>query len=335
MKRLFSLLLIAIASQPFGANSQTREALHILATYPVSGNGSWDYLSLQPHSNQLFISHGNEVNIIDKNNGDSLGCVKGLNGVHGIAYVPQLNKGYITSGRDNAVVVIDLTTHAILKKINGGQNPDAITYDTRLHKLIVSNGKSKDLSLIDPETDLVTSTIALDGKPEVALSDGKNIYVNLEDKSEIAVVDIQSAKVIKRWSLAPFEAPTGMVIDLKNHLLFTACSNSKKLVIINFLTGKILNSLPIGEDCDGLWFDPELKRIYASNREGTVTVIKQIAPQSFKVLANVVTKPGARTITGDAASHKIYVSAADTKKQNGNERPSIVPGSFTVTVLGY
>ncbi len=333
----FALLLLftALWCYPASTIAQQKAILKVIATFPISGDGGWDYLAIQPGTDKLFVSHGKEVNIIDKNHGDSLGCIKGLNGVHGIAFVTHLNKGYITSGRDNTVVVFDLKTHTILHKINGGLNPDGIVYDARLHKLIVSNGKSNSLSLIDPKTDKISATIDLGGRPEVALSDGKNIFVNLEDKSEIAVVDVQSGLVVKRWPLTPLEAPSGMALDIKNHRLFTACSDSEKMMVIDYSNGKTITVLPIGEDCDGLWFDKAKATIFASNKGGTVTVIKQLTANAYKVIANVKTQFGAKTITGDEGTHKIYVSTATLKKDSGSDKTTIVPGTFKVMVLGY
>lgn len=309
--------------------------LHLLSTFAIGGDGGWDYLSVQPSSNKLYVSHGTEVAVVNKTTGDSIGAIKNLNGVHGIAFVTALNKGYISNGRGNNVVVFDLTTFKTVTAIAGGENPDAIFYESSIKRIIVCNGKSKDLTFIDPAVDKAVGTVAVDGRPETAVSNGKRLFVNLEDKSEIAAIDLTDGNVKQRWPLKPDEAPTGLAIDEKSNLLFTACSDTKQLLVIDAASGKIKQRLPIGEDCDGVDFDKKKETIYASNRGGTLTVIKQKGAGAYVVEAALATKYGARTLAVDPETHNVYLPAATVQKGSGEEKPKLVPSTFGVLVFGY
>ena len=318
------------------ATAQQQVDIHLLNTFHIASSGGWDYLAIQPNSNKLFVSHGTQVNIIDKNNGDSIGVIPNTTGVHGIAFVPALNKGFTSNGKLNTVTVFDLKTNAVLTQVPTGEGPDAIFYEPFSKRIITCNGRSKNLSLIDPVTDKLTATISLIGRPETAVGDNAGkIYVNLEDKSMIAVVNIATNTVENNWPLAPGEAPTGLAIDTKTRRLFAGCSDNKLLVILDATTGKLIDKLPIGDHCDGVEFDPALNVIYASNGDGTLTVIHETSKDKFVVEANIPTKKGARTIAIDHTTHKIYLPTADMEPPaKQGERSKMIPGSFQVLVLG-
>ena len=249
--------------------------MKITDTFHIQSGGGWDYILADEASNKLYVSHGTQVNVLDKNTGDSLGILSNTNGVHGIALVHSLGKGFTSNGRTNNVTVFDLNTLQVLDSIATGENPDAIFYDDYSKKVITCNGRSKDLTIIDPQTNKVIATISLSGKPETAVSDGAGkIYVNNEDKSEIEVVDVNKNIVLHSWSIAPGEAPSGLSIDRATKRLFAGCEN-KLLMIINTENGNVVTQLPIGDGCDGIAFDSTLKTIYSSNGEGTLTVIKE------------------------------------------------------------
>ena len=311
--------------------------VRLLNTYHITSPGGWDYIALEPNSNNLFVSHSSQVNIVDKNTGDSLGVIPNTTGVHGIAFVPALNKGYTSNGRLNTVTVFDLKTFAVLSQINVGQNPDAIFYDEFSKRIVTCNGRSKDLSFVDPVTEKVTATIKLDGKPETAVSNNAGkIFVNIEDKSEVVEIDAVKFEILNTWSIAPGEAPTGLAYDAKTKRLFAGCGDNKLLIVLDADNGKIIDKISIGEGCDGVAFDAGLKNIYASNGEGTLTVIKEISADKYEVVENAKTKKSARTICVDEKTHKIYLPAADlSKPEKEGDRPRMIPSSFQVMVLGY
>jgi len=333
MKKITAIAML-VATMTASNKTFAQPGYHLTDTFHIQSSGGWDYIAADANSNRLYVSHSTQVNILDKNTGDSLGVIPNTTGVHGIAFVHDLGKGYTSNGRINTVTVFDLKTANIITQISTGQNPDAIFYDDYSKKIITCNGRSKSLSVIDPSTDQVVATIPLSGKPETAVSDGKGkVFVNNEDKSEIIVVDITKDSVINNWSIAPGESPSGLSIDRNTNRLFAGCDN-KLMMVIDATNGKVVSQLPIGDGCDGTAFDATLKYAYASCGDGTLTVVKEVSKDDFKVLENVTTKKGARTITVDAQTHNVYLPTADfLPSANENERPKMIPGTFQVLML--
>jgi YVTN family beta-propeller protein len=314
------------------SSAQNASGYAVAKTFHIASSGGWDYIAVGPDNNRLYVSHGTQVNIIDEKTGDSVGIIPNTTGVHGIAFVASMKKGYTSNGRLNNVTVFDLNTNQIITQIATGQNPDAIMYDNFSKKIITCNGRSKNLSVIDPATDKVVATIAVDGKPETAVSDeaGK-IYVNIEDKNEIAVVNISAGKVENNWSIAPAEGPTGLAIDIKTKRLFAGCD--KLLVVVDATNGHVINKLKIADGCDGVAFDNNLKYIFASCGEGKLSIIQEINGDTFKVIDNIETKRSARTLAIDEQTHEVFLPAADTEKSVGTERPKQIAGTFQVLVV--
>lgn len=306
-------------------------AQKLVNTFHIASGGGWDYIAV--NGDKLYISHATQVNILDKTTGDSLGIIPNTTGVHGIAFDNSTGKGYTSNGRLNSVTVFDLATRAVLGQVATGVNPDAIMYEPFTKNIITCNGGSKDLSVIDVVKQQVVATIPVGGKPETAVSDhaGK-LYVNIEDKNEIAVVDLKTNTVINRWSLAPGEGPSGLAIDTETKRLFSTCD--KLLVVMDAGNGKIIAKLPIGDGTDGVAFDNSTKTIYASNGEGNITVIKETDNQHYSVTATIPTKKGARTITIDESTHTLYLPTADLDPNTPKgQRPKMIPGTFQVLVV--
>ena len=315
---------------------------HVQNRISIPGNGSWDYLSVDEPTATLFVSHGNEMDVIDlKDNNKLIAIVKDLKGMHGIALVKELDMGYISNGKDNSVTVIDLETYEFVKNIKiTEKNPDAILYDSFSHKVFTFNGGSSDVTVLDVNKLSVVGTIQLPGKPEFAVTDKKGkVFVNIEDKNSICVIDVNTLKVEKTWSIAPGKSPSGLAIDIENHRLFSVCDN-KLMVMVDAETGKVVSTIKIGKNVDGVAFDPVLKRIYTSNGEGTMTVIQQKNADSYSVLENFPTQKGARTIAINSKTHKIYLPTAEynpaPKPSNENPKPRAIikPGSFKVLEVG-
>ena len=310
--------------------AQGTSGFKLTKSYKIASGGGWDYIAVG--FNKIYASHGTQVNILDQNTGDSVGFIPNTTGVHGIAFVASLGKGYTSNGRLNTITVFDIKTNQVLKQISVGTNPDAIMYDEFSKKIITCNGRSNDLSLVDPVTEQVVATIPLEGKPETAVSDkaGK-LFINIEDKSKIAVVDLNTNKVINSWSLSPGEGPTGLAIDLQTKRLFAGCD--KQLIVMDAGDGHIVDKLPIGDGCDGVGFDNGLKFVFASCGEGVLTVIKENAANDFKVIDNVPTKRSARTIAVDEVKHEVYLPAADLEPAQAGQRPRMIPGTFQILVV--
>ena len=301
----------------------------ISRTIKLTGDGGWDYLSVDEINSKLYVSHGNQVNIADLKTGLEAGIIPGTKGVHGIAIANKLNKCFISCGQDSAVVVAELSSFKVISKIKvTGKNPDAIIYDSFSNKVFTFNGGSSNSTVIDAGNLKVIGTIALSGKPEFPQSDGKGkIYVNIEDKNSISLINVSSLKVENTWSIEPGDEPSGLAFDLVNQRLFSVCGN-KIMIVTDASTGKQISKVDIGDGCDGVSFDPISKRIFASNGEGTMTIIQQLNANEYKVLDNMKTVAGARTITINKSNQKIYIPVADYMQGTGR-RPS-KPGTFRV-----
>jgi len=327
MKMLFFLSSALFCFCGFSQNTNYK----VVKTYHIASAGGWDYIAV--NSGNIYVSHGTQVNILNEASGDSVGFIPNTNGVHGIAFDPELGRGYTSNGRANNVTVFDLKTNAILTQIATGENPDAILFEPHTNTIITCNGRSKNLSVIDPQTNTVVATIDVGGKPETAVTDGSGkLFVNIEDKSEIVAVDLKTHAVIGHWPLGA-EGPTGLAYDKSTKRLFAGCDNY--LVVMNAENGTVVNKLPIGEGCDGVAFDANHKIIFTSNgQSGTITAIKENGADDYTVLGNYTSKRGARTITMDEKTGALYLPTADFDASNTqNGRPRMIPGSFQVLVM--
>lgn len=317
------------------AYAQKINGTHLHNTYKIWSNGGWDYLTTDHAHSRLYVSHGTQVNVLNEKTGDSVGVIANTPGVHGISLVPSLNKGFTSNGKANECTVFNMTTLAVIGKIKVGENPDAIFYDDFSKNVFVFNGHGMSVSVIDPVKDIVITTLALGGKPETGVSDGKgNIYVNIEDKNEIVCFTAKSFKILKRFKLQGGEEPSGLAIDRENSRLFVGCAN-KVMLVLDANTGKTIKSLPIGDGSDGVVFDPALKLAYSANGEGTLSVIKEINLNRFELLETVKTAIGARTIALDEVNHHVFLPTADFQpgSTEGKKRP-LVPATFRVLEFG-
>jgi len=278
--------------------------------------------------------------VLDADSGKSVGDIPDTPGVHGIALAPELGKGFTSNGREGTVSVFDIKTLVPTGKVKVGDNPDAILYDPATQRVFTFNGRSQDSTAIDAASGKVLGTIKLDGKPEFAASDARGqIFVNIEDKSELVAIDPDKLEVKAKWPLAPCEEPTGLSMDRKNRRLFVGCHN-KMMAVVDADSGKVLATPAIGEGVDATAFDPETGLAFASCGEGVLTVVKEESPDKFTVAENVPTKRGARTLALDAKTHNVFVVTADfgpppePTADNPQPRPAMLPDSFVVLVVG-
>jgi YVTN family beta-propeller protein len=331
MKKLSVIIVVLLVSCSVIAANSPKAVYKIVNKIQLPGDEKWDYLFSDDAAGLLYISHGNVVQVIDEAKGSIVGIIGDLNGVHGIAIAPELNKGFISTKNDNSVTIFDTKTYKVIKKIEvTGKSPDAILFDAFSQKVFVFNGHSDNATVIDAKTNDIVATIALTGNPEFSTTDGKGeIFVNIESKSSIAVINATTFKVENVWSIAPGEEPTGLALDNESHRLFSVCAN-KLMVVVDAETGKVITTLPTGEKTDGAAFDPSLKCAYSSNGAGTVTVVKEVNKDSFAVLENIVTQKGAKTIAINKKTHHIYLPTAEYDKTPGVEKPKLIPGTFEV-----
>ncbi len=330
-KSLVVLACLTFASIHWLPAQTKAPAYRVEKTISVDGNGGWDYLAVDQPTQRLFISHGTCVDVVDLKTEKLAGQIQNTPGVHGIACVPELNKGFITAGRIDSVIVFDLATLEVLDKVSTGKNPDFILYDLFSNRIFTFNGRGNSITAIDAKSNQVVGTLPVSGKPEAAVTNGHGkIFCNIEDKSTVVKFDAITLKIEAEWPLAPGKEPSGLALDMKNNRLFSACSESGQVVVMDAADGKIVATLPMGEGCDGIIFIPEDRNAVTSNGEGTMTVVHQDGPDKYKVVQTVETRKSARTITYDQSTKKIYLSSAEVKMEDGKRK--VTPGSFKIIV---
>jgi YVTN family beta-propeller protein len=335
-RSLFFATALLCSVAPLAAHAQG--SYHVITQWKVGGEGGWDYLTADPTAHRLYITHGARVEVLDTDNGKSVGVITGLQGTHGVALDAAGKYGYISDGRANAVVVFDRSTLKTVASIPAGTNPDGIAYEPVTKTVWAFNGRSSNATVIDTKTQKVVATIPLPGKPEFPVADGKgNVYDNIEDKGEIVRFDAATKKVTAEWPLG-CDSPSGMAIDRAARHLFAVC-DGKKMAVVDANTGKVLATPEIGDGPDAAGFDAKNKLAFSSNGDGTLTLV-DAGKSSFPVVQNLNTKKGARTMTFDSANGRVYLVTAEfgprpaATAQSPHPRPSIMPDSFTVLVVG-
>ena len=326
----FFIFLASIhCSEKLDAQS-TFKPYHLQKTLRIHDSYGWDYLTVGDDKRRLFVSHGIKMLVVDIDKDTVVDEVDNTLGIHGIALDFNLNKGFTSNGRTNSLTVFNMGNFHLFDTLDiSGKNPDAILYEYCSNQIFTFNGKSHDATAIDPISMKENATIALGGKPEFAVCDGRgNIFVNMEDKSEITQIDAKEKSVAGSWSISPGSEPSGLAIDTANKLLFSVCDN-KLMTVFNYKEKKIVTTFPIGEHPDAVVFDPSTKIIFCSNGEGTVTIIQQESAMKYKLLQTLKTQKGCRTMALDKRSKKIYLPAA--KFEEGKRR--IIPNSFEILVF--
>ncbi len=333
MKKIVSpvLLSLLLATAAHGA-----AAYHLLKEIPVGGDGGWDYLSVDSAAHRLYVSHATKVVVIDLTGDKVIGEITNMPGVHGLAPAPSLGRGVVTCGRDNKAVIVDLKTLETLFTVETGANPDGMLFDPANEEFYAFNGRGASATVMDAKSGKVVATIPLGGKPEFAAVDVKAgmVFNNLEDKSELVAIDTKTHAVKNRWPIAPGEEASGMAYDEKNHRLFLGCGN-KMMAMVDSESGKVVAHVPIGDGVDANAFDPATQLAFASCGDGTVTIAHEDAPDKLSVVQTLKTKKGARTMTIDPATHKIYLASAKFEAlAPGQRRGKVVADSFKILVYG-
>ena len=341
MRRLTSGWLVAvIAVLAFGSSEAWAQGPYrVTDTWKIGGDGGWDYLAVDPQSKLLYLTRGNHVMVVDTSTGKVTADITGLRGTHGVVFDTANKYGYITDGAANEVAVFDRKSNTILKRVAAGTNPDGAVFEPVTQTVWAFNGRSKNATVIDANTQQVAATVALPGKPEFPVADGKgSVFVNVEDTSQIAHIDAKTHTVLALWPLAPCEGPSGLAIDKEHDRLFSVC-DGKVMAVVDTTSGKVVATPKIGNGPDAAAFDEKRALAFSSNGEGTLTVVHEDSPETYSVLQNLATKQGARTMALDPDTGKVYVVTADfgprpaSTPENPRPRPSIVPGSFVVMVV--
>ena len=327
-----AVALLAVGSGMVAASAQ--KPFKVEASWKIGGEGGWDYLTVDSAAKRLYIAHKTKVDVIDLTTGKEIGAVIGLTGSHGVVISPDGKTGFVSDGGANAVVAFDLNSFQQTDKIAAGTNPDGMVYEPVTGTLWAFNGGSNNATIINIRSHKVVGTIAMPGKPEFPVADGTGtVFVNIEDKNSIVRIDAKAMKSTATWPLPGCESPSGLAIDLAGSRLFSVC-DGKKMAVTDARTGKSLATAAIGDGPDATAFEAKTGLAFSSNGEdGTLTVID--AAHGYKVLQTLTTKEGGRTMQLDPATGKIYIATADLKKVPGAKRPSALPGSFTILVVGH
>jgi len=328
------IAFIFILSATAALHAQSVPAYRVTHTYALGGDGGWDYIVPDPPSHRLYIARQNRVMVVDEDNGKLLGEVTGINGAHGTAIAEGTGHGFATSGNDQSVVIFDLKTFKAVGKIPAAEDADAILFDAPSNRVFTFNGDAHSSTVIDPRSGTVIKNLPLDGKPEYGVSagDGK-VYANLTDTSEIVEIDAKTATVARRWSTAPCKQPVSLAIDKTHHRLFSGC-RSGVLAVSDYQAGKVVTTLPIGKGVDGAGFDPSSSDVFASNADGTLTIIHQDGPDQYHVVDNLKTPVGSRNMGLDPTNHRIFVvSAQFGPAPAGGGRKPVLPGTFTLMTI--
>jgi DNA-binding beta-propeller fold protein YncE len=326
----------AVENAPLPAPDYT-----VSRSWPLGGNGGWDYLALEASGARLFISRSDHVDVVETVSGKPVGSIAHTSGVHGIAFAPALARGFTSNGRSDTVSVFELDSLRVIQEVAvSGKKPDAILYEPKYNHIITANGASANLSVLDAGTLQIAATVPLSGPPEFMATDGAGmVYVNIEtENGKLVAVDAKSLTVKATWSLPGCQNPTGLAFDVNHHRLFSVCAN-QVMAVTDSLSGKQVARVVIGSGPDAAVFDPDLGLVFSSNGEdGTLTVIHEESPDEYRVVASVTTQVSARTMTLDLATHRIFLAAAKlgaappATAEQPNPRPSVVPGSFTILV---
>ncbi len=341
MKAFLAGLLAILLSAAAGC-AHVEQSVHgyeVVGKYFVGGAGGWDYVSIDEQRHHLFVGRSDRVQVIDTGTGSVVGELA-IGGVHGVAVARELGLGFTSNGRSDSVTVFDLNTFAVVDTVKvTGKNPDAILYEPVSHLVLTFNGGSANVTAIDAASRKVVGTIAVSGKPEFAASDERGrVFVNIEDKNTIAVIDPASFTVAKYWPLTGCDEPTGLAIDPAGARLFSVCHN-QKMVVIDSKTGAVVGSLPIGASVDGVVFDPAYDVAISANGDGTATIVRKDRAGRYEVAGNVATQRSARTIALDSSTHRLYLPAASfmpapaPTAEQPRPRPAMVEDSFVILVL--
>jgi DNA-binding beta-propeller fold protein YncE len=309
--------------------------------WQLGGIGGWDYLALEPSGARLFVSRGDRVDVVETSSGRRVGIVPNTGGVHGIAFAPELKRGYTSNGRTDTVTAFELDTfHVIQESPVTGKKPDAILYEPRLQHVFTANGATNDINVLDPMTLQVLTSIALPGPPEFMATDAAGtVFVNIETEAgKLVAIDAKSLKIKATWAMPGCSNPTGLAIDAANHRLFSVCEN-QIMAVTDSVSGKQVARVTIGDGPDAAVFDRDLGFVFSSNgADGTLTVIHQETPDQYRVVATVQTQKSARTMALDPATHKIFLAAArlgdapPPTPDQPHPRPAIVPDTFVILV---
>jgi len=334
---MYKITIVFLAAGIATLLAQPPATYRISHTYLLGGDGSWDYVVPDPPNHRLFIARQTRVMVVDEDSGKLLGEVTGIQGAHGTAVAESTGHGFATSGNDQSVVMFDLKTYKTLGRIPAAEDADAIVYDGVSNRVFTLNGDAHSSTVIDPREGKVITNLPLGGKPEYGASagDGK-VYANITDNAEVVEIDAKTATVSRRWPTTGCKAPVSMAVDTAHHRLFSGC-RSGVMAISDYQAGKVVATVPIGGGVDGAGYDPASGNAFASNADGTLTVIHQDSPDEYRVIQTVATPQFSRNMGLDPTNHRVFLVSAKfgPPPTSGRGRPPVLPGTFSLLVIEH
>jgi DNA-binding beta-propeller fold protein YncE len=331
---------LAAAGTARAQDSSNVGGYHVTRRYTLGAEGGWDYIIADAAHGHLYVSRGTHVMVVSLQDGSVVGDIPNTPGVHGIAFEHENHHGFTSNGRDTSVTIFDLRTLATISNVKvTGANPDAIIYDAASHRVFTMNGRGANSTAIDVTNGTVAGTVPLNGRPEFAVADGRgSIFVNIEDSNAVVRFNARTLQVEARWSIAPCDGPSGLAIDREHHRLFSVCDGV--MAISDADNNRMITTVPIGRGPDAAAFDPATQNVFAScGGSGTLTIVHEDSPDHFTLVGNLATERGARTMTLDEQSHKIFLPTADFQPAPAPtpgqrpQRPQMVPGTFRLVVV--
>jgi DNA-binding beta-propeller fold protein YncE len=304
-----------------------------LKTILVGGTEGWDYVTMDSDARRLYIGRDNHVDVVDIDAGTLVGKVSGLSHVHGMVLAPDLGRGFTSDGESDTSTIVDLKTLNKIGTVKTGKDPDSFVYDRVTKRVFIMNSAGNDATVINAVDGTLAGTVPLDGQPEFGVADGRGkIFVNITDKNQIVEFDGKTLEVLHRWSLAPGEGPSGLAMDVKHRRLFSVCDNLM-MIVMDADTGKVIATPTVGAGTDASLFDPETGNAFASaGGSATLTVIHEDSPDRFRVVDNIPTQSGARTMALDAKTHNVLLVTA--RHGHGATHSLVLPNTFVVLVVG-
>ena len=332
--------LASTCAQYSAPQSSNGSGYHLIKKVKLGGSGGWDYLEVDPSTHRLFITRATHVIVVDPEQGKIIGDIPDTQGVHGIAFAAEFNKGFTTNGRTSDSTIFDLTSLRVIGNTKTDKDTDAVIYDPFSKRVFTFNGDANTASTIDAASGTLVGTFPLGGGPEFGASDGKGkMFVNLEDKSALVKFDAKTLKIENTWPLAPCESPSGLAIDAAHEILVVGCHN-KVMTFVDGNSGKVIGTVPIGQGVDANRFDPVTGYAFASCGDGTITIAHEDSPTKFSAVETIQTQRGARTMALDYATHTVYTVTAEfgetpaATPEHPRPRPAIIPDTFTLLIYG-
>jgi DNA-binding beta-propeller fold protein YncE len=352
MEKLFvaASLIVLLAGN---TTSKAAETYKLLKKISIPGEGSWDYIGIDVANRHVFVSHGPQLEILDADTYQLVGKIvaPGVdfgkpetlrgNGVRGAGTAPDLKRGFIPNALDGSMTIFDLKTLKPISTVKIGENPDGYVYDPATKRAFTFSNRTKGGMAVDVADPKLAGTIPLGSKPEAAAADGKgHVFVDMQETNMVAKIDARKLVLEQSWPTAPCEAPSSMAMDIKHNRLFLGCrGKSPMLAVMDASNGKVIATLPIGAGTDAAVFDADKKLIFTSNGEGTISMIQQESADRYRALEAIKTEPGARTMTIDTKTHRLFLITADrttppATPDNPNPAAVVTPGTFRVLVVG-